>query len=82
MTTREQWILFVGLATLAVTLAILALLVYRGGRSLETKKVLDAIEGTRQQVDTLEQTIAPNLRIILEKVKILLVRFGFLKGGS
>jgi uncharacterized protein YoxC len=82
MTTREQWILFVGLVTLAVTLAILALLVYRGGRSLETKKVLDAIEGTRQQVDTLEQTIAPNLRIILEKVKILLVRFGFLKGGS
>ena len=82
MTTREQWILFVGLVTLAVTLAILALLVYRGGRSLETKKVLDAIEGTRQQVDTLEQTIAPNLRIIREKVKILLVRFGFLKGGS
>ena len=79
MTTREQWILFVGLVTLAVTLAILALLVYRGGRSLETKKVLDAIEGTRQQVDTLEQTIAPNLRIIREKVKILLVRFGFLK---
>ena len=82
MTTREQWILFVGLVTLAVTLAILALLVYRGGRSLETKKVLDAIEGTRQQVDTLEQTIAPNLRIIREKVKILLVRFGFLKEGS
>ena len=82
MTTREQWILFVGLVTLAVTLAILALLVYRGGRSLETKKVLDAIEGTRQQVDTLEQTIAPNLRIIREKVKILLVRFGFLKESS
>jgi hypothetical protein len=82
MTTREQWILFVGLVTLAVTLAILALLVYRGGRSLETKEVLDAIEGTRQQVDTLEQTIAPNLRIIREKVKILLVRFGFLKEGS
>lgn len=82
MTTREQWILFVGLVTLAVCLAILGLLVHRGGRSAETKKVLDAIDAARSQVDTLEQSVRPELRVIREKLKVLLVRFGFLKEGG
>jgi hypothetical protein len=67
------------LATCGLVIAILAVLLTRGGRSIETKKVLDAIDATRGQIGDVDARIEQDHRFQANWMRRLLARFGFLE---
>ena len=79
MIERSQFAIYIGLATLLIVIGIAALLIRRGGRSGETKAILDAIEGARRQIDTLDQATQGDLKTVKNWLWKLLNRFGFMK---
>jgi hypothetical protein len=82
MSERSQLILYLAWATLVLVIFIAVLLVRRHGHTTETKKILDAIEGTRQQISVLDQSTQGDMRAIKQWLLKILVRFGFLRPGG
>lgn len=78
MSHEIWWLTIIGLATLAGVLAILAILIRRHGRTIETKAILDAIKGGRQQWDVEHQSLQADVKTIKGWVLRILNRFGFL----
>lgn len=78
MFDRSEWTLEIVVAILIVALAILAILVWRHGRTVETKAILDAIEAARAQTSVHEQVVESRLKTIQGWVLRILNRFGFL----
>jgi hypothetical protein len=64
--------------TFLLAFVILAILLSRGGRSIETKSVLDAIDATRNQIDNVDQRMEQDHRFQANWMRRLLTRFGFL----
>lgn len=76
--TEADLIFAIVCLTFALSFAILTLLLSRGGRSLETKSVLDAIDATRTQLGEVDQRIEQDHRFQANWMRRLLRRFGFL----
>ena len=72
-------IMWVVLGTLIAVLAVLAILLSRGGRSLETKAVLKAIDEARTQLGNVDQRMEQDHRFQANWMLRLLARFGFLE---
>lgn len=68
MTERTQLILFFVVATFFIVVFIAILLMYRQGRSVETKAILGAIEGTRRQLSVHSDSVLGETRILREGV--------------
>lgn len=66
-------------ATFLLAFLILAILLRRGGRSIETKAVLDAIDATRDQLGKVDARIEQDHRFQSRWFLRLLARFGFLE---
>ncbi len=79
MTTREQLILYVCLATFVIVVFIAIILVRRHGHTLETSKIRGDIAGLRQQMDAEHQALQGDLRTTKGWVLRILNRFGFLQ---
>jgi hypothetical protein len=71
-------IMWVVLGTFIAVLLLLAILLFRGGRSIETKAVLDAIHATRDRLDNVDLRIERDHRHQAHWMLRLLARFGFL----
>jgi hypothetical protein len=71
-------IVWIVLGTFIAVLVILGILLFRGGRSLETKKVLDAIDQTRTQLGNVDARIEQDHRLHARWFLRVLARFGFL----
>jgi hypothetical protein len=69
-------------ATFLLAFITLAILITRGGRSLETKAVLDAIDETRTQLGNVDSRIEQNHRFVGNWLRRLLARFGFLDDAA
>jgi hypothetical protein len=72
-------IMWIVLVTFIAVLFVLAILLSRGGRTLETKKVLDAIDATRDRIDNVDLRIERDHRFQANWMLRLLARFGFLE---
>jgi hypothetical protein len=68
VTERTQLILFFVVSTFFIVVFIAILLVYRHGRTTETKTILKAIEGTRQQLSVHSDSVLGEMRILREGV--------------
>jgi hypothetical protein len=68
--------------TFLLAFVILTILLLRGGRSLETKAVLDAIDETRTQLGNVDSRIEQNHRFVGNWLRRLLARFGFLDDAA
>lgn len=77
-TNKTDLILAIVCATFFLAFMILAILLLRGGRTLETKKVLDAIDATRNQLGDVDKRIEQDHRFQANWMRRLLRRFGFL----
>lgn len=78
MTERTQLILYVVSATFVLVVFIAALLVHRHGHRPETKAILDAIEGGRQQNSAEHSALQGEQRGQGSALRRILDRFGFL----
>jgi hypothetical protein len=65
--------------TFLLAFIILAILISRGGRSIETKSVLDAIDETRDQLGKVDERIEQDHRFQKNWMLRILNRFGFLE---
>lgn len=77
--TEADLIFAVVLLTFAVAFTTLAVLLSRGGRSPETKKILDAINETRSQLGDVDKRMEQDHRFQARWFLRLLARFGFLE---
>ena len=76
---NEIDLIFAGVVIMiAIAIVILMVLLTRGGRSLDTKKVLDAIDGTRKQIGDVDKRIEQDHRFQKNWMLRILARFGFL----
>jgi hypothetical protein len=71
-------IMWVVLGTFIAVILVLAILLSRGGRSIETVAVLKAIDATRDQLGKVDQRIEQDHRFQASWMLRLLARFGFL----
>lgn len=72
-------IVWIVLGTFIVVLVILGILLFRSGRSIETKAVLDAISATRTRLDNVDLRIERDHRFQANWMLRILARFGFLE---
>lgn len=68
--------------TFVVAFLTLAILLRRGGRSIETAAVLKAIDATRDQLGKVDERIEQDHRFQGRWMRRLLVRFGFLEADD
>lgn len=80
MQSNEQWTLELVVMIFFAVLAILGILVWRHGHTVETKKILDAIQAARAQTDVHEQVVESRLKTMQGWLKRILSRLGFLGG--
>lgn len=71
-------IFLIVVGTFVVAFLILAILLSRGGRSIETKAVLKAIDATRNQLGDVDKRIEQDHRLQARWFLRVLARFGFL----
>lgn len=76
--TEADLIFAIVCLTFAVAFTTLAVLLSRGGRSLETKAVLKAIDATRNQLGDVDKRIEQDHRLQARWFLRVLARFGFL----
>lgn len=76
--TEAEVMFWIVCGTFVLAFLILALLLSRGGRSFETKSVLDAIDATRNQLGNVDKRIEQDHRFQANWMLRLLARFGFL----
>jgi hypothetical protein len=79
VTERTELILYFSIATFLVVVFIAVLLVKRHGHSIETKRILDAVEGARNQIDVLDGTVKGDMGVIKGWLSEVRERFGFLR---
>jgi hypothetical protein len=80
--TQIDLIFAIVCATFLLAFLILVILLRRGGRSIETKAVIDAINETRTQLGNLDSRIEQNHRFVGGWLRRLLARFGFLDDAA
>lgn len=71
-------IFWIVVGTFVVAFLILAILLSRGGRSIETKAVLKAIDATRARLENVDLRMEGDHRAQANWMRRLLMRFGFL----
>ena len=79
MTERTELILYFSFATFCIVVFIAVLLLKRHGHTVETKVILDAIEGGRQQMDAEHSALQHEQRAQGSVIRKILDRLGFLK---
>lgn len=79
---KTDWIFAIVCGTFVIAFLTLAILLRRGGRSLETKAILDAIDETRTQLGNVDSRIEQNHRFVGNWLRRLLARFGFLDDAA
>lgn len=76
---NEIDLIFAGVvATCAIAIVILSILLSRGGHSIETKAVLDKVDGVRNRLENVDLRIERDHRAQANWMRRLLTRFGFL----
>ena len=76
--SAHRLIIFITFATLVIVIFIATLLVSRHGHSTETTKILDSIEGVRQQNSAEHSALQGEQRAQGNILRRILTRFGFL----
>jgi hypothetical protein len=79
LTERTQIIMYLSFATFCVVVFIAVLLVKRQGHTIETQRILDAIEGGRQQMSAENTALQYEQRAQGSVLRKILDRLGFLK---
>lgn len=82
MADRSLLTLSIVVVIFFVVLAILGILVWRHGRTTETKAILDAIQHARAQTDVHEQVVEGRLRAIGNWLRQIVTRLGFLADSN
>ena len=80
--TETDVIFAVVLATFLLAFLILTILLRRGGRSTETKAVLDAIAAARSQLGDVDKRMEQDHRFHRNWMLKLLARFGFMDAAA
>lgn len=79
MSERSQVILYIVMATFVIVVFIAVLLIQRHGHKPETKAILDAIEGGRQQQSAEHSAMQYEQKAQGTVLRRILDRFGFIK---
>jgi len=78
MMERTEISIYIGLSTLFIALIILAILVYRRGHQHDTHKIIEAIQGSRQQSTVFQDKMETEVRTIKTWLLKIMNRFGFI----